>query len=157
MSILGFEQHTTDLTFDDRRTVGALVTIVKECIGKDKALTNKKLRMKLGTLGHHTKDTKIRKLIHHIRVSGLVKQVVASSVGYYIATSKGEFLEYIESLNQRARSIDEVRVALEGQMNAPTPIPNFIENPAPLSEPMKKLIKQRAVAKKESNGWKNVW
>ena len=66
--------------------------------------------------GYKVDTPRIRKIINHIRVSGLVRCVVATSDGYYIATTRGEVEDYLKSLENREGAIHAVRMSLESQM-----------------------------------------
>ena len=60
-------------------------------------------------LGYKVSEARIRKLIHYIRVNRLVKNIIATSKGYYIATTEEEIKSFVESLQQRINSIEEVK------------------------------------------------
>ena len=49
-------------------------------------------------------EPRLRKLISHIRVNGIIP-VIATSKGYYVSYDKQEILDQITSLTQRANSI----------------------------------------------------
>lgn len=57
----------------------------------------------------------MRKIINYIRRSGLVKGLVASSTGYYVAESEQDLIEYEQSLKGRERAIREVRMSIRKQ------------------------------------------
>jgi len=57
-----------------------------------------------------------RKIINHIRVNSLIPGLVSTSKGYYIATSKSELKNYMESLRERINSITMVYDSMEYQL-----------------------------------------
>ena len=59
------------------------------------------------------KDTRIRKMIQHIRVNNLVPGLIATSRGYYTAETVGEIKQWIESLKARESAIREIREVAE--------------------------------------------
>jgi len=55
------------------------------------------------------KTSKIRDIIHHIRVQGLVKNLVANTqVGYYVEPDPKKVSQYVNELEGRIASIQEV-------------------------------------------------
>ena len=70
----------------------------------------------LKRLNIKTSPARIRKMINIIRNYGIIKQLISTSKGYYIAKTSKEVEEYVESLRQRARSIDELANSLEKQI-----------------------------------------
>ena len=56
---------------------------------------------------------RIRKIVHYIRVQHLVRNLMASSKGYYIETDRSKILEYKESLRRREAAIKAVRDSFE--------------------------------------------
>ena len=65
--------------------------------------------------GYNIDEIRVRKLINHIRVNGLVNCLIATSKGYYRAINKDEICEYIASLKSREDAIRAVRRSLEKQ------------------------------------------
>lgn len=47
----------------------------------------------------------VRKYINYIRISGMLKNLIAGSRGYYIADTPQQVLDYIKSLRHRAYTI----------------------------------------------------
>ena len=106
--INGFEDETHELTDKELKLVEIIVPKLSKNIGKDKAVKNNKIRDFLLSKGYKVGQARIRKLMHHIRVSNRVENLIATSRGYYRAESVEEVKVYVESLHQRARSIIEV-------------------------------------------------
>ena len=56
---------------------------------------------------------RIRKVINHIRIKGLVQNLVANSKGYYIETDVQSIENYKQSLRDRIASIQAVLNSFE--------------------------------------------
>ena len=162
-----FEEYTQEITDYDLVTVVPMVVDIIKAQGRGKGntITNKAIRTLLHDAGVVLGSPKIRKIIHYIRVRGVLPYVCATSTGYYIAESRQEMEAFILSLEQREDSIRRVRRSLQIQLadakilNSEEAVALFAPTPTPV-EPKKvepKIVKQRAVAKKESNGWKTIW
>lgn len=83
---------------------------------KKQAMTNEHLRNSL-LKNNFVKVHKrvIQKLVHHIRVNGLVKNLIAGSQGYYISNSAPEIVNYLRILKSRIKELHDVRRAIEKQ------------------------------------------
>lgn len=115
--IEGFEDQTKPLTDTEIALVTPFVNGLKGHIGKENAITNRDMIKGIwDTYNIHITGARVRKLINHIRILGLVKRLVASSSGYYIEPNDGEFKNYIYSLEQRSASIQAVADALKKQI-----------------------------------------
>ena len=111
--IKSFERHTNRLTdFERKEILPKVVTILSNRIGRDKALKNGTI---VGMLDNAITPPDMRKIINYIRRSGLVKGLVANSMGYYVAESEQELIEYEQSLEGRERAIREVRMSIRKQ------------------------------------------
>ena len=66
--------------------------------------------------GYEMNEARTRKIINHIRINGLVYNLVASGKGYYIAETESEMRRYISSLLSREGAIAAMRMALEQQL-----------------------------------------
>lgn len=117
--IEGFEKYTEELSEDEKALLPAFVAGLKSKKGKANAITNKaiqaafqaneKWQMKIP-------DARVRKIINHIRVNGLVNGLCASSNGYYVAADQNELKEYLDGLRQRISSQMMVYDAVEYQL-----------------------------------------
>ena len=127
--VTGFEKYTKALTDYEVHTITPyIVNRLKHNIGIKQAVhakkiiqavneTNSSYITKTGKLKKYKlTGPKLRQIIHHIRVNGLIKNLIATHKGYYIATSKKEMEDYIESLKQRRNSFEEVRRAMNEQL-----------------------------------------
>lgn len=105
--IKGFEEYTEPLTDYEKNTL--LPVIVKGLstkTDKDKAITNGKMVKALRDAGYaKLSEPRIRKIINHIRVNGIIKNLVASNRGYWIEQNINARKEYVESIKQRAASM----------------------------------------------------
>jgi len=84
---------------------------------KENAVTNSYICRCLKKQGYVIDGARLRKIINYIRVKNLIIGLMATSNGYYIAESKSEMIDYIDSLKGRENAIKAVRVAMENQMN----------------------------------------
>ena len=111
----GFDEQTQQLTDYEEQTLLPVIIAGLRCkYGSDMAVTNKYI---VGRLQPRYKitDSRLRKVINHIRVNDMIPGLVATSNGYYIATSEEEMADYIESLRGREDAIRAVRLAMERQ------------------------------------------
>ena len=63
-----------------------------------------------------TRVSRIRKLIHIIRVSDTIPMLLAGAKGYYISDDREEIKTYIGSIEDRLRAIYQIRRALKRQL-----------------------------------------
>ncbi len=114
--INGFEDYTAPLTeYEEDTLLPMFVDILSRHIGSENAITNKKLVASFRGNGYVINDARVRKLINHIRVNGLIYRLVASSKGYYVTQSQDELEAFIMSLRGREEAIKAVRLAMEKQ------------------------------------------
>jgi hypothetical protein len=117
--IEGFEKYTEELSEDEKALLPSFVRGLKGKKGKQNAITNKAIQ---AAFQAHEKwqikipDARVRKIINHIRVNGLVKGLCASSKGYYVASNQQELEEYLEGLSQRISSQMMVYDSVEWQL-----------------------------------------
>ena len=105
----GFEKETSELTPEEFEMIVPMLKGLRTKIGKEKAITNDQMIIGLKKLGFNTTPPRMRKIIHHIRVTRMVGRLVATSSGYYIEPDDKKLAVYVESLDQRIRSIQEIR------------------------------------------------
>lgn len=104
--IVGFEEETEELTqYELEVLVPIMVKGLSTKIGSKSAITNKRIREKLSEKDIDVSDPRIRKVINYIRMNLLVKNLIASSKGYYISTDIKEIEEYRQGLISRANAI----------------------------------------------------
>ena len=115
--INGFQAQTEPLTDYERDVL--LPVICKGLvtkIGEAKAITNGTITKAMQGAGYRLNDARLRKIINHIRTNGMVKWLIATSKGYYVATSTNEVEQYIDSLRGREDAIRAVRESMERQL-----------------------------------------
>lgn len=113
--IKGFDQETAPLTdYETGVLLPLLVKGLQTKLGRENAVTNKHIVNALkGTC--KLNEARVRKIINHIRTNDLVPGLIATSEGYFIATTEAELLEYEESLKGREDAIREVRLSIARQ------------------------------------------
>jgi len=116
--ITGFEEFTHDLTeYEKNVLLPLLISGTKNHQGKQDPIINKDAVIALKSKGYKITEARFRKLMHVIRVSGMVKGVIATSKGYYVATCRDDYMNYIQSLTERIRHISNLRNAITDQFN----------------------------------------
>lgn len=113
--IKGFDRETQPLTeYEVGVLLPLLVKGLQTKLGRENAVTNKHIVTALnGTC--KLNEARVRKIINHIRTNDLVPGLIATSEGYFIATTEAELLEYEESLKGREDAIREVRLSIARQ------------------------------------------
>jgi hypothetical protein len=143
--IRNFEEYTAELSEDEAKYImPRLQMLLTLAIGKERAITNKQIVREINTLNPLTKpdekdpglswnvktsEPRIRHMIHILRVSDAVPFLVATSHGYYISNDKQEIEEYMGSVDDRLRSIYQIRRALKRQMKEWGRQPDGIQKP----------------------------
>lgn len=115
----GFEDFTAELTaVEIERVVPRIAGMIRRRKQAEKAITNTEIRYQLKkNYGIRVRSTRVRAIIHYIRVKHIVPCIAATSKGYYVET-RGEYLErYISSLNGRVNSISEIVTAIRQDMH----------------------------------------
>ena len=116
--INGFQIQTEPLNDYERNTLLPVIcTGLRNKVGEAKAITNAAITKAMKGAGYILTEARLRKIINHIRVNGLVKRLIATSKGYYIATTRQEMEQYIESLKGREMAIRQVRESMERQLS----------------------------------------
>lgn len=113
--IKGFDNETQPLTeYELKNVLPVILDGLKTKIGKANAVTNKFIISRLR--GSYKVDAaRIRKVINYIRTNDLLPGLIATSEGYFLATTEGELLEYEESLKGREEAIKAVRLSIARQ------------------------------------------
>lgn len=109
--IHGFDNETAPLNEKELALIPLIVDRLKNAVGEKNAVFNQQIC----AISPYLKSARVRKLINYIRTEGLVPCLIASSRGYYIATSESELLEYENSLTNRATAIFQVRDSIAKQ------------------------------------------
>lgn len=114
--ITGFEEYTKDLTEYERDVLlPVLIKGLEKKIEVQNAIISKVAIAQLKAKGYKISGARWRKLMHVIRVSGMVKRVVATSNGYYITNELNELAKYNTSLTERIAHITSLKDALKDQ------------------------------------------
>ena len=117
MAIVLFEPETVKLTeYELEKLVPVMVKCLQNKIGKDNAVSNRYMVEKMREHGYDITEIRVRKIINYIRTNGIIECLMASNRGYYITKDKSEMQKYCHSLYQRQEAIEEVRLAMENQM-----------------------------------------
>lgn len=113
--IEGFEDITEELNDYEKKVMNILVFNFKKFyVGEHKAVTNKRIQEGMLNCFHIPIDgARIRKIISHIRCSGQIPNLMASSKGYYIEPDAEKLKSYVQSLRSRANSILLVAESIE--------------------------------------------
>ena len=85
-------------------------------IGRDQAITNRKMCEALIDYGYEVSGIRMRKVISHIRRHKLIKCLVASNSGYHVTRDKEEMCSYIDSVQGRIDALVELKEALLEQL-----------------------------------------
>jgi len=116
--ITGFEEYTKELDqYELTRLLPAIYEGMKTKIGKENAITNSEAVRKMKAHGLKITDARFRKILHVIRVSGMIEGIVGTSKGYYIARNRDEWVSYLKSINERLAHIQSLRDALADQFD----------------------------------------
>ncbi len=111
-----FEKETHELTdYELNVLLPRMIAGLKISVGIKNAITSTEAIRLMKKLGLKIDSARFRKIINHIRINGLICNLVATSKGYHIATSDEEMKRFVESLEQRISSIKLVRDAMEFQ------------------------------------------
>ena len=117
MALILFEKETAKLTeYEMEKVLPVMVKALRNKVGRENAITNGTMVEKMREHGYDVCETRIRKIINHIRIHGLIDCLMASNSGYYITKDKKEMENYCQSLLGREEAIHEVRLAMETQM-----------------------------------------
>ena len=107
--ITGFEKETHELTEYELTLVQPMINGLETKIGMMNKITNNEMLQAMKSMGEKVTPSRIRKLIHFIRVKKLVPNLVSSNKGYWIATTMEEIEDYVQSLQERINSIEEIK------------------------------------------------
>ena len=108
----GFEEQTTELTeYELKNIVPILIQGFYTKIGKEKAVTNSFICENVNqnfALKQPLTEPRVRKCINYIRTKNLIPFLIATSKGYYVATTRQELIDWRDSIQGRINSIQEV-------------------------------------------------
>lgn len=114
--IKGFDQQTQPLSeYEENVLLPVILAGLKTKEGKKNAVTNRTIVMRLNIAGYKIDEARCRKIINHIRTADILPGLIATSGGYFLATTEAELMDYEESLLGRENAIKEVRLAIARQ------------------------------------------
>lgn len=111
--VTGFAEETQKLNKQEKELLPGMCAALNQRRGKENAITNKQMVKAYERLGVQISDARIRKMINYIRATQKVKNLIATSSGYYVATDKEEIENYKLSLLQRAEAIVAIAQSYE--------------------------------------------
>jgi hypothetical protein len=116
--MIGFEEQTKPLTdWERNHLLPIMVHGLKTKVGQEKAITSSEIINALRRDPYNYKGkvngARVRKVINHIRIKGLVQNLVATSKGYYIEMDRAAIENYKQSLRDRIASIQAVLNSFE--------------------------------------------
>lgn len=112
----GFEFETQPLTpYEANTLLPVFVWCLESKVGKAMCVTNGQITTGMKKKGYKVSEPRVRKIINHIRMFGLVPGLIATSEGYYVATTEKELDDYIESLNGRVVAIAGIMRCMKDQ------------------------------------------
>ena len=115
--INGFQTQTEPLTDYERDTLLPVICRgLANKFGEAMAITNTAITKAMRGAGYQLTEARLRKIINHIRIHGMIRWLIATSKGYYVATSRQEMEDYIGSLRGREDAIRAVRESMEKQL-----------------------------------------
>ena len=116
--ITGFEEYTKELTkYEREQILPRMIKGIRSNIGAGNPITNRAAIEAMRQRGLDISDSRFRKIMHVIRVSGMVEGIVANSNGYFIAETVEEWESYIKGLNERIRHITTMKRAIDNQFD----------------------------------------
>lgn len=125
-----FETQTKPLTeYEKEILLPIMVKCLAKHIGKSRAISNSQMCAKMAVYGYQIGETRVRKLINHIRNNCLVERLIASGKGYYVTESTEEMETYIKSVKNREDAIRAMRMSMEEQLSKMRPIKNNSDGP----------------------------
>lgn len=116
--IEGFETETNPLTQDEQTLATEVSYILNNHVGKENIVKSDRIIELINSRSRVKLDgARFRKIINFLRTSGMVKNLLATSGGYYIEPDIGKVQTYIESLRRRGEAIIGVCTAMERQIS----------------------------------------
>ena len=105
--IYGFNKETAPLSeYEMEILMPAIVRGLSTKIGKENAITNIRMVEALKSKGYYSlSGARIRRIINHIRINGIIVNLIASSQGYHIENDVEERRKYVNGVKNRANSM----------------------------------------------------
>jgi carbamoylphosphate synthase small subunit len=124
--IKGFEEESKPLTPEEAKLIEPLVKGFNGHTGEENAIKAHEIieSMKKWCSNNDVKITfngsRLRKLVNHIRLNGLIEELIATSKGYWVETNREKIKDCITSLHQRANAIQAVSSAMANRWDKTT-------------------------------------
>ena len=113
-----FEKQTKPLNRYEREVLlPALIAGLRTKRGVENAISNKKICEKLSEKSYKITPERVRKIIHIIRAEHYVSRLIATSKGYYIATTVKELRTYKQTLIGRKEAIEILIRVVDKDLN----------------------------------------
>lgn len=117
--IHGFDAETKPLAQDELAMVEPIILGLRTKVGPERAISSGRIIKAMQNHGYKINGARLRKIIHHIRVNKLIKNLVSDSRGYYISNDRKVVRKYQQSLRERAKAILDVAESFEEKMPVP--------------------------------------
>lgn len=124
MSVINHEDITYELTTKERALIPYVVDILKDKLGRDKAIKGPELRQIVKNKSYlltgrylDLSSVRLRKIIHYLRVTGEAGILCSGRLGYWIADNVIDATQMSKSLKQRSNSISEAAAGLDKLIN----------------------------------------
>lgn len=108
--IEGFEEHTHELTDDEKKLIPIIIRGLSNHKGKERSITGSTICKNVSEKFMQLTEPRLRKIINFIRARKILP-VIATSNGYYVSDSPDEIRKQIRSLEQRR---DAIQKAIDG-------------------------------------------
>lgn len=114
--ISGFSEYTAELNdYENSTLLPAIYHGMITKLGREQAISSTEVIKAMKHHGYKITAPRFRKIMHIIRVSGMIPGILGTSSGYFIARTNDEYLDYLVSINQRLDHIKSLRDALTKQ------------------------------------------
>ena len=118
--IRNFEKETDRLSeYEKENMLPVVREVLERAVGKSRAITNSQI---VGRYLPGASEARVRKIINHIRNRHIIDGLMATTKGYYVATTREELEGYVESLQGRISAIRKVMQSIRRQMNRMFPV-----------------------------------
>lgn len=112
-----FRKDTTILTKREQMAVDFFVELLKTTKGSDTAITNGYLVDNWNRVAaKKISDISGRRIIRHIRITGLIRKLMADNYGYFIASNNKDYQRYLDMLTRRIKTLSRTHHAMKNQM-----------------------------------------
>ena len=115
--ITNFESITVELSEIELKMVDVVVSRFKQKPGRENLVTNQQMLTGLNkAFGLNLSEPRIRKIIQFIRINNILPGLIGISRGYYFTESVDEIESWIESMEERERSIAQSRMVAQNHV-----------------------------------------